>query len=441
MLRTLEKSLTSWSQSPIRKPLIIRGARQVGKTSLVRQLKGKLFRHIIEINLEKLSNLQAYDDAKNLEELLFRISKYTNTPIIPGSTLLFFDEIQASPNLIHMLRFFAEERPDLHVISAGSLLESRLSSISTFPVGRVDFRFLYPLTFTEFLKAVGESGLVEILTQVELNTQVSLHSTLNDWYQKYMMVGGMPEIVAYYAEKRDYSGVEMIINRLLTAYQDDLRKYVPNNDLFKYYEGVLEVGPKIAGTIFNYENFGGLAYRSREMSEALNTMEKVMILYQVKAINHAEAPLLPKLKRPKKLIWLDAGLVSFRNRYFEIQDDQSYKGRLMEQIVGQQILARSQDRLPELYYWSRDKDEGSAEVDFAFQYQGRIIALEVKSGNSQQMKSLFSLIKLHPEVVPVRVSWEQPGIENYTFNGENYRVLAIPFYCLDRITEIVNRYC
>jgi predicted AAA+ superfamily ATPase len=267
---------------------------------------------------------------------------------------------------------------------------------------------------------------------IQLGDLFSYGGLAGDLFKEYVMVGGMPEVVKSFIETGDYSQTRAIFNRLQTAYLDDIGKYSRSKENNKYLELVLEYGPRLAGTIFKYENFGGSNYRSREMGDAVQTVEKVMLLKQVLAVNSTTLPITPKNIRPKKMIWLDVGLANFVNNAYREMLVGEYQGKIMEQVVGQSLLAGATSRPFDLFYWSKDRDEGSAEVDFCFQHQSRFVGMEIKSGNVSQMKSLFSLGNMDPTAALVRVSWDDLKNETWKFSGKEYKVLSIPFYLIDR---------
>ena len=376
--RIIEKELVSWKVNAYRKPLILRGARQVGKTSTIRKFGQENFDQLIEVNLEKRDQLQVFDQVTSVDNFLQRINLVFDKNVVPGSTLLFIDEIQESKNVMELLRFFAEEKPELHVIAAGSLLEAKIGQDWSIPVGRVEFRYLYPMTFFEYLKARKKTALLDSLETVRFGDSFAFGDMASELFKEYVLVGGMPEVVKSFVETNDYSQVRAIFSRLQTAYMDDIRKYSKSRENNKYLEIVLEQGPKVAGTIYKYENFGGSTYRSREMGEAIQTVEKVMLLKQLLAVNSTSLPIMPKIIRPKKMIWLDVGLVNYVNNVYQEMLSGEYKGKIMEQVVGQSMLAGGTTRPLDLYYWSRDRVEGSAEVDFCFQYQSRLVGMEIK---------------------------------------------------------------
>lgn len=329
-----------------------------------------------------------------------------------------------------LLRFFAEEKPNLHLIVAGSLLEAKTAGKWSVPVGRIEYMYLYPMTFFEYLEAIGEGGLKDDL-------KIG-HELLKRHLNNYLLVGGMPEAAASFVASGSFIKVQEIHQRLLAAYEEDIGKYARNSER-KYLQLVMNFGPKIAGGTYKYENFGDSQYHGREIREAFSLLQKVMLLKEIPAINSVNLPFIHKDKRAKKMIWLDTGLANFANDiHIDILKGE-YKGRIMEQFVGQELLARGFRRSVDLVYWSRNKDEGSAEVDFCRQYNDKIIGLEVKSGNSKNLKSLFSMIDIGGDkVIPVRSSWDELRVEKYRYNGKSYKILSIPFYLLERIDELVE---
>lgn len=426
--RKLLPELVAWKNSQIRKPLILRGARQVGKTSLVRLFGETNFKQIVEINLEKVDHRQIFEQATSVQDFLTRAKLLFEIPIIEGETLLFIDEIQASKTVLELLRFFAEELPKLHVVAAGSLLEAKLMTENwTIPVGRVDYLYLFPMTFSEFLQATGRTQLANALAQWNLGeTNKATADLAKQAFKEYMLIGGMPEIVSLYANNnQDLSEIRTVCRRLTTAYAEDVIRYVQKTELAKHVEHVIQMGPKLAGSTFSYEGFAGGAYRGREMAEAIGIVEKVMLLKQVQAINSSKLPLLAKLKRPKKLLWLDIGLVNASNDAYADILVGEYAGKMMEQIVGQSLMNN------EIYYWARNRDEGSAEVDFVAQLGSKVVAFEVKSGHSFAMRSMTSLLSIDPSVVPVRVSFEEPKIDQILINEHQVPILVLPVYLLE----------
>jgi len=253
--RTIENSLKSWKDSNIRKPLILRGARQVGKTSIIRKFGRENFDQVIEINLEKKEQFAVFDQATSVTDFLKRLSLFFDKIIIPGTTLLFIDEIQESKNIMELLRFFSEEKPELHIITAGSLLEAKIDKDWSIPVGRVDYKYLYPMTFFEYLQAKNKNALLEGLKTIKLGEADEFGEMAGELFKEYMVIGGMPEAVNSFIAEGNYDEVKTVLNRLHTAYTDDIRKYSKSGENNKYLEQVVENGAKVAGSLFKTKNW------------------------------------------------------------------------------------------------------------------------------------------------------------------------------------------
>ncbi len=434
--RNIETELRKWKNWIGRKVLMVRGARQVGKTSVVRKFGQENFDQVVEINLEKKDLLKAFAGVESIVDFEKRVQLLMGKRLIDVETLLFIDEIQESKEILELLRFFAEERPALHVIVAGSLLEAKMSGSWNIPVGRVDYMYMYPMTFFEYLQAKGDRASYEYLRQIRLGDEIKSLAILQKKYQEYVTIGGMPEVVSNFVRSGDYGETQLICAKLQTACAEDVEKYATGSEK-KYLGLVMEAAPLIAGTLYKYENFGGSMYKSREMADALKKLEQVMLLRQIKAINFTNLPLQYKEKRAKKMICLDTGLVNFASQNYTNLLKGEYKGRIMEQVVGQTLLAKGLRQKTELAYWSRDRAEGSAEVDFAWSWNNKIIGLEVKPGNTREMKSLFSMIdRGGKQILPLRVSWDNLGMEKYTHSGKKYEIMSVPFYLLERWEDL-----
>jgi len=429
--RTLELSLVKWKNDSVHKPIILRGARQVGKTSMVRQFGKKNFRQLIEINLENQAQRKVFQGVLDIEDFERRLALVRGERMETGK-LLFIDEIQELREMMELLRFFAEERPGWHVIVTGSLLEAKMGGKWSVPVGRVDYRSLFPLTFFEFLGAMGKDKLLSDLQDLKMGEKYPYHDLAKQVFGQYVLLGGMPEVIANFAEKQDYGRAREVLQRLQIGYVDDVAKYTKNEQEKKYLEAVVTNGAREGGKIFRYENFAGTDFHSREMSSAVARVEKTMLCHQVAVINSTILPMNLKLRRPKKMIWLDIGLVNLVNEYYGeiIQGD--YSGRVMEQVVGQALLADLSSTFNQLVYFARDRDESSAEVDFCFIHNSKLVAMEVKAGKTTTSRSLQGLMK-DPlsEIVPVLVSWQELGIDR--------GMIKIPFYLLARWREFIGR--
>ncbi len=428
--RKLEEQLKIWKNRDVHKPLIVRGARQVGKTSLIRDFGETYFENVVEINLEKETHKAMFEGVMSVEDLEKRINLGLNQQIIPGKTLIFIDEIQESQRMLELLRFVAEERPAWHVLVAGSLLEVKLQNDWRIPVGRVEYRYLYPLTFFEYLEGIGKKNLLVELQKIKLGQEIEYTKLVEDEFKQYLLLGGMPEVIADFNDHHDFGRVREILTRIQSTYIEDIGKYLKSEEERKYLETVVSEGPRLAGTIFNYEGFAGSSYRSREMSEAVRKIEKTMMCSQLPAVNSTALPVTYKYRRPKKMIWLDMGIVNLVNNAYSDLIKGEYGGKLMEQVVGQTLIATLSDGLTKLAYFSKDREVGSAEVDFCFPWKNKMVAMEVKSGTTMKSKSLTQMINEGAgRIVPIKVSWN-----GFEMKDE---VLHLPVYLVERWEEFI----
>lgn len=446
--RAIIQHLKEWKERKEgRKPLIVRGARQVGKTSAILLFAEQHFENTVTINLESAEYFELFRNVHSVPDFERIVDIVLKQNLQPGRSLLFLDEIQNTPNLIALLRFFYEERPNLHVIAAGSLLEAKLAQQSiAMPVGRVEYAFVHPLTFFEFLEATGEKGLLEFLQIVDLHKAdplpEAIHTRAHDLFLHYASIGGMPEAVAItLRENSKQEDRDTLSASLFTGYTEDIYKYAKKNDT-KYIRHILEQAPFFAGERITYENFGGSGYRSREMSEAFDLLEKTMIIHQVFATSSITLPLVSKKKRAKKLLSLDVGLVNYKNgiqsEYLKFSDlNDVYRGKISEQIVGQNILAHGIRSEQPLLYWAREKPLASAEVDFCFPFEGSIVGVEVKSGDTGTLRSLRSFAQHIDRNILIRIYSGKLSKEPF---GDQHVLLSLPFYLVNRVFDVCQSF-
>lgn len=427
--RKIELSLLDWKNDKVHKPIVLFGARQVGKTSVVRKFGNANFKELIEINLENLEHRKKFVGVESVADFERRLVLINNQKMEKGK-LLFIDEVQELKEVMGLLRFFMEEKPEWHVIVTGSLLEVKMGGKWNIPVGRVDYRYLFPLTFFEFLEAINKQELLTDLQKITVKSGYKYHDIARRAYDEYLILGGMPEVVADFADTKNYDRAREILSRLQRGYLSDIEKYTRNVTEKKYLEVVVSNGAKVAGKSFQYEHFAGTEYHSREMSAAIARVEKTMLCNLVPVTNSTVLPMNLKLRRSSKMLWLDIGLVNLINEYYGEIIQSNYLGEMMEQVVGQTLLAQLIPRFMKLAYYAKDRDEGSAEVDFCFSYKGRMVMIEVKSGKSVYSRSLQVLIDKQKDIVPVVVSWEELKRED--------QMLKLPFYLLERLEELIE---
>ena len=328
--------LREWASGEKHKPLILRGARQVGKTTVVHEF-GKEFDDYLYLNLEREKDAAIFDGTGDVQDIMQAIYFLKRKQKREGRTLLFIDEIQCVPRAVALLRYFYEDMPEIYVIAAGSVLQSLLRQRISFPVGRVEYMSLRPCSFGEFLGAIGEGQIRDAVSQCALPSL--LHEEVMRLFRQYTLIGGMPEVVAAYAEHRDIVRLESIYNSLLTGYNEDVEKYAVNRTQVEVIRLILERGWQMAGQTIKLGGFGASSYKAREVGEAFEAMEKAFLLELVYPVVGTEIPLAPALRRAPKLIWLDGGLVNYaakiQQEVFDAKDLlDAWRGHIAEQWVG-----------------------------------------------------------------------------------------------------------
>ena len=437
--RLILKELDDWLAKPSRKPLVIRGARQVGKTTVVDQF-AKRFDQYIYLNLELREDRRAFEKYSNLEQLLQTIFFLKNQLLSKKeSTLIFIDEIQEVPEALNILRYFYEQEPAIKVIAAGSMLESLFDKKIHFPVGRVEFKVLRPVSFPEFLEALGEHAALEQLRNIPCNDFA--HGKLMELYHAYAAVGGMPEVVHNYARNRDLVALNPLFDSLITSYLDDVEKYAKNSTQVMHLRHVIRSSFAEAGKRIKFEGFGNSAYRSREIGECFRVLEKALLLYLIYPSTSAVLPLQPDLKRAPRLQVLDTGMLNYfvgiRKEILGTEDLSSiYKGTIIEHLTGQELLATHFDSLGEIYFWVKEKKESTAEVDYIYLHEGKLIPIETKSGKTGTLRSLHQFMDLAPHHLAVRFYAGEISISAVkTPLGKTFQLLNLPYYLVSQIGE------
>lgn len=435
------KALRQWAEKEGRKPLVLKGARQVGKTTLVK-IFAEEFDVFINLNLEEKVNAALFTMEVSFEDLLAGIYAKAGIKMENQRTLIFIDEIQNVPDAVKVLRYFYEKRPDLYVIAAGSLLESLVGNHISFPVGRIEYMALHPCTFTEFLGALGENILVEQIEQLEVPQ--SVHSYVMDLFKKYMIVGGLPEAVANYAKRKDWVSLNEIFNSLLSGYKDDIEKYAQRpkeQDILRY---ILNYGWGLAGQRFQFSKFCSSSYKSAEMGNAFRTLEKTLLLELVYPLISTSFPILPDLKRSPKLLWLDTGLVNYvagmqESLLFTSDTDELWNGHIAEQVVGQELLGASFAFGVKRMFWVRDARNSQAEVDFVYKYKSHLIPVEVKTGDNSKLRSLHQYMDESQEDIALRL-WNGPLTSDLIRlpSGKQYTLYNMPFYYAGQLETFFN---
>lgn len=398
MKRDLIKELNGWKTDPLRKPLIMKGARQVGKSWLVREF-GKSFESFVEINFEKDKDTKQFFEGNiNIDNLLEKLSLFSGTTITPSKTLLFLDEIQECENAISYLRYFKEEKPELHVIAAGSLIDFSLEKIGT-PVGRVQFLHLYPISFGEYLTALGKNQLRNhlILNIKEPIMHVELLNILKD----YMWLGGMPAVIKTWLDFKNASTCQKLQDEIINAYRQDFEKYAKKRQV-EHVATVFDAIPTELGKKFKFSNIDR-ELKSTTIKDALNLLVKAHIAH---IAYHSSGQGLPlgatKNEKKFKVFFFDIGLAQ-RMLGLDLKSwvvtpvKTTNIGAIAEQLVAQELISYNlHTSKTELYYWHREEPSSNAEVDLLWVKSGMVVPIEIKSGSQGGMKSMHFFLNSHP---------------------------------------------
>ena len=439
--RQLLMELEKWRQNMPRKPLVIRGARQVGKTTLVNQFAAQ-YEQYIYLNLELLEDREPFENFSSIDNLINTLFFLKNKTLAKKSTtLIFIDEIQEVPKALNILRYFYELAPEISVIAAGSMLETLFDKNISFPVGRVEYKVIRPVSFPEFLSAIDETAALEQLTKVPL--AAFAQTKLLNLFHTYALIGGMPEIVQHYATHKDLVTLGPIYDSLISGYMDDVEKYAKSNAQILHLRHCIQSSFAQAGKRIKFEGFGNSAYKSREMGESLRTLEKALLMQLVYPSTTATLPMVPDIKKSPRLQILDSGLLNYfvgiQKEIIGTNDLNSiYQGTLIEHLIGQELLAFQYNTLSALHFWVREKKESTAEVDYLFQYEGMIIPIEVKSGATGTLKSLHSYMDIAPHNFAIRFYAGALNITNaITQKGKHYQILNLPYYLSSQIEPYI----
>ncbi len=436
------ENLREWALKAERKPLVLRGARQVGKTTLVEMFAAD-FDHYIYLNLEEKDNAELFATDSTFDDLLAGIFFKAKLPVDSPRTLIFIDEIQTEPKAVQALRYFYEKRPDLYVIAAGSLLESLMGRHISFPVGRVEYMALHPCTFVEFLSAIGEEMLVSQVEKVAVPQ--SLHSYTLDLFKKYMIIGGLPEVVANYAQYHDMVRLSDVFNALLSGYRDDVEKYADNRkeqDSIRY---ILNYGWTSAGHRIQFAKFTNSSFKSADVSNAFRTLEKTLLLELVYPLTSTSFPILPDLKKSPKLLWLDTGLVNYvagmqEELLFTTDSDELWNGDIAEHIVAQELLGATTTFGEKRLFWVRDARNSQAEVDFVIRYKSHLLPIEVKTGANSKLRSLHLFMEESKENIALRL-WNGPMTSDVITrsDGRPFTLYNIPLYYAGHLHTLMQQ--
>lgn len=451
--RNIDAELLEWKDNPMRKPLLLRGARQVGKSSAVRHF-GKEFQFFAEVNFERHKTVKTFFQGDiDIRLIVQKIAIYINVPIEEGKTLLFLDEIQECPEAIMALRLFKEDYPGLHVIAAGSLLEFTLQELPTFGVGRIHTLFMYPMTFDEFLNANNENGLISMKKQADSQhpLDAAFHEKLIEYFRIYLWVGGMPEAVLAWIKTHNFNQCSHIQEDIILTYEDDFSKYkkrVSPDLLRTTLHGIChQPGEKITFKQISAD------YRSSQIREAVRLLTLAGLVIPVIATSGNGIPLDAEAnEKNMKILLLDSGLLlsvlqlegNLAQHLVELimtgsPQDLVNKGGLVEMVAGLELLRNKPCvQRQKMFYWEKSGNS-IAEIDYLDTFHLKVTPIEIKSGTQGGMKSLWQFMREKRLTEAIRCSFENFGEFTYTDpqadNAERH-ITIIPLYALEKLREM-----
>ena len=453
MKRFAEDLLQRWLGNPRRKPLVIRGARQVGKSTLVRQFAEDNQLTLNEINLERHLHLDAHFATLDLERILREIEGLVGRPVGGSGGLLFLDEIQATPHALQALRYLYEERPDLPVIAAGSLLEFALAEKTfSMPVGRIEYLHLGPMSFEEYLLEM-DAQLLPYLTTCEPESPIptTAHARLLDRQREYMLIGGMPEAVLAFAQSGAFTDVTAVQRSIMDTYQDDFAKYAARNTLLRL-QTLFDHVPRSVGHKVKYSNISR-DETARELRAAIQLLTKARVISPVVHSHCSGLPLHAEADASTyKLLFLDVGLM---NRACGLDwlaisslDDRSLvnEGAIAEQFIGQHLLFRDEGReAPRLFYWLRERKVGNAEVDYVVSRGEHIVPIEVKAGKSGTLRSLHQFVSHKQVELALRFDLNPISMQRVQHRLDTsipiaFDLLSVPLYMVGQLNRLIDQY-
>lgn len=451
MKRDTSQFLIDWLNASSRKPLVIRGARQVGKTWIIRNLAQSTHKKLFELNFEKRPAFESLFSSNNPKEILANIAATQGT-LDPSQSILFLDEIQAAPHLLAKLRWFAEEMPNLPVIAAGSLLDFALADHEfSMPVGRISYMYLEPLSFEEFLEAIGRQELRTYLQTYQLHAAipVAIHQELSNALKDYLIIGGMPAAVASWILDKQPQSINRIHFDLLATYQEDFSKYRGRLNIDRL-QDVLNSIPLQLGKKFVYSRVNPSS-TTTPLKHALDLMTRARICHQVIATAANGLPLNAEANAKFfKILALDCGLVSAALGLSLQQINTLDKltlvnnGGLAEQFVGQQLRTLFPPFAPpHLNYWQRTESHANAEIDYVIQHQNSIVPIEVKAGKTGTLKSLHQFMERKHARFAVRINSDFPSLTPVTIKTSKnspleYTLLSLPFYLIGQLHRLIH---
>ncbi len=452
MKRDRSSFLVNWLSTSSRKPLVIRGARQVGKTWLIREIARSQGLKLIEFNFEKRPDLESLFSSNDPKEIMIHIAALTGSKIEPSKAILFLDEIQAAPHLLAKLRWFSEDLPELAVIAAGSLLDFALAKHEfSMPVGRIGYLYLEPLSFEEFLDATEQHELRVYLQNYDWDLLIpeAIHAQLTAMVQEYLIVGGMPAAVLAWANEKSLDTIHQMHFDLLATYRDDFAKYSGRLELGRL-EDIMRSVPHQLGKKFVYKDANS-EVTTNSLKQALDLLSKARVCHPIIATSANGLPLGAEAdEKFSKVIMLDCGLCSISlglslhqlRSVSEISMINS--GGMAEQLAGQLLRTVTPAYVPpSLYYWQRRKKSAEAEIDYVIQHENQVIPIEVKAGTTGTLKSLHQFMKEKKKTIAIRVNSDIPRmgpvqVKDSLGDSIQYNLLSLPFYLLGQLHRLIT---
>lgn len=438
MYREIEKDLKRWKDRSDRMPLLLRGARQIGKSYIVEKFGNECFSHLVIVNFEAQPSFKNCFETLEPQEIINSISLATGQPLQPGKSLLFLDEIQECPQAILAMRYFKEKMPNLHIIGAGSLLEFTLNDEDfRMPVGRVEFLYMKPCSFREYLINLEQHVVLSALETATPNKPIPeiAHEMLLKRLQEYFVLGGMPRVLSHYIEHSDMHRCQQLLEFITEQYRHDFGKYharVKSDYIHEIYDGI----PNILAQNFKYSKINP-DIKSRDLKPALKALINAGLVQQVLYTSAAGLPLSATINEKKfKVLFVDIGLIGYRidigaQPTLYHQNALLSRGSLAEQFVGQELLAYTESyKKASLFYWERDQPSSTAEIDFLIQHSGIIFPIEVKAGKTGRLKSLKIFQQERQIPFGVRVSEKPLSFKN--------NVLSVPFYMISELPRLIG---
>lgn len=454
MRRSAIDYLAAWKENPRRKPLVLRGARQVGKSWLARRFSETCMGNLVEINFEQTPKVSHLFSDQSPEKIVSRLELHSGQEISPGQTLLFLDEVQAAPEVFACLRYFHELMPSLHVVAAGSLLEFVLQKHEfSMPVGRIEYLHLGPASYEEYLMASGREHLADFLGTYRVGDElpVSVHEQFMEALREYLVVGGMPEAVQTFVDSSSFLECDKVKQSILSTYQDDFSKYGSRVNVSRIQQ-VYQRLPHLVGGKFKYSHVDRGA-QARDVAAALQLLCLARVACKIHHSSSNGVPLGAEIDERKfKTLFLDVGLLC-RSCGLSLLDFEQAgdimlvnAGAVCEQFIGQHLLySRDFFEEPELHYWSREKRQSSAEVDYVLSLGNRVIPVEVKAGKTGRLKSLHAFMREKKQSFGLRFNADMPSLLEDTAElpgGErlDYRVLSLPLYMVGQARRLCGKH-